>query len=238
MWFSWKNINDVNYWEFDAKTGKPAGTTAIRDVQVTCSDQDSMTVVMQLAYHPADDASAVVMDEKVTLRIETPRADGSYRIDWRQQTTARVDVDLDRTPPPGLPGGKSWGGYGGLSFRGAKELANVVFTDSHGRTDMSVQRKTANWLDTSGTLHGKPVGITFFDHPTNPRHPTIWYIVKSQLPHGPFTYMNPAVLHDEPLKLKKGRTLQLAYRVLVHAGNAELQALEAEYSRFAATAFP
>lgn len=235
LWFSWKKINGIDYWAVNPKTGKPAGETELREVKVAGADQDGATIEMQLVYHPAGKPSQVVMDEKMTLEIETPRSDGSYRIDWGLRTTARVDVILDRTPPPGQPGGNSSGGYGGLSFRGAKDLSDVVMTDSQGRTDMAVHRKTARWLDTSGTIGDKPVGVTFFDHPTNPRHPSPWFIVKDRLPHRPFTYMNPALLCDKPMNLAKGTTLRLDYRVLVHPGRANHEELESEFKRFAST---
>ena len=234
LWFSWHTINGINYWEHDRTTGKPAGTTELRKVEVTRANQQGAVVILRFAYHPAN-VDRVIMDEVVTLRIETPRADGSYRIDWEQNTTARVNVTLNRTPPPGQPNGKGHGGYGGLSYRGAKALANVKIIDSKGREDMKTHRQTARWMDVSGTLDGKPAGVTIFDHPSNPRHATPWFIVKVKKKHGPFTYINPALLCWKPLVLPKGRTLRLNYRVLLHRGRGDQATLDAEYQRFAAT---
>jgi hypothetical protein len=236
LWFSWKMINGVNYWEFDP-TGKPRGTTELGDVQVTCPAKsgevrDRATVVLHFIYHPAG-AHPAVMKEKVTLTIELPRPDGSYRIDWHQRSTALVDVELNRTPPPGRPGGVAHGGYGGLSYRGARQLTEVTMTDSQGRTNMAVHRQTARWLDASGMLDGQAAGVTLLDHPSNPRHPTPWFIVRTPKPGHPFWYTNPALLCWEPLALSKGQTLELRYQILVHEGLCDRDWLDSQWKTFA-----
>ena len=238
LWFSWKKINGLNYWEIDRRTGKPAGKTRLLDVEVLKSGQDGAELKLTFAFHPAGKPDDVVLDETVLLEIETPRPDGAYRIDWLQETTARVDAVFDRTPPPGQPGGKGHGGYGGLSLRGAKDLDRTLMIDSSGRRDMEIHRQYARWMDTSGVIGKDHAGVTFMDHPGNPRHPVPWFVVKNRLKHGPFTYMNPAILCRQPLTLKKGETLRQFYRVLIHPGPAYASLLEEEFERFAAVAPP
>ncbi len=53
LWFSWKYINRVNYWEHDRRTGKPAGRTEWFDVEANTRDDQSATISMLLAYHPS-----------------------------------------------------------------------------------------------------------------------------------------------------------------------------------------
>jgi hypothetical protein len=231
LWFSWKTINGVNYWETNPATGKPDGTTRLTGTRILRTDDSGAELVFDFVFHPAAGGDPV-MKESVRLSIETPRPDGTYRIDWHQRTTATGPVVLDRTPLPDQPGGKPYGGYGGLSFRAAKDLGEVLMLDSEGRRGMDVHRRRATWLDTSGIVAGKPAGVTFFDHPANPRHPTTWYVALSQLKVGPFTYMNPALLHDEPIKLGAGESLALRYRILVHPGAANPPALDAEFKSF------
>lgn len=43
LWFSWKFINDVNYWEFDPKTGRPNGRTAWSNVEVETFNPERCT---------------------------------------------------------------------------------------------------------------------------------------------------------------------------------------------------
>ena len=232
LWFSWKSINGVNYWETSPATGKPDGITRLTDATVPRADASGAEVRFDFVFHPATGGDPV-LKETVRLSIETPRTDGSYAIDWHQLTTAlKVPVVLDRTPPPGQPDGKSYGGYGGLSVRAAKDLTAIALLDSESRHGMQAHRQRARWLDASGTVDDKPAGVTIFDHPANPGHPATWYVALNPLKHGPFTYMNPALLHDHPIELGPGKSLTLRYRILVHTGAADPRSLDAEFQRF------
>lgn len=86
----------------------------------------------------------------------------------------------------------------------------------------------ARRVDFSGpTKKGSVAGITVFDHPTNPRHPTAWYLNASQ------PYFSPALIYAAPLTLKAGAKMRLRYRVLVHQGPGAAAALEREWKSFA-----
>jgi hypothetical protein len=233
VWFSWKYINGINYWENNNKTGKPDGTMRLLHAKVLRTDATGADIQFDFDFHPAAGGDPV-MKETVRLSIETPRPNGSYTIDWHQTSTApdNAEIILDRTPPPDQPGSKPYGGYGGFSFRGAKDLTNATVLDSEGRRNMDAHRGRARWLDTSGTILGQPAGVTFFDHPANPGHPTRWYVALRPLKDGPFTYMNPAILHDAPITLGRGESISLRYRILVHPGPADPPALDAEFNRF------
>ena len=116
LWFSWKYINKVNYWEVDAKTGRPAGRTSWSNVRVSFGHDLETRIAMDLDYRPVG-AAAPVLTEKRTIEVSRPDADGVYAIDWTGAFTAVADAVLDRTPLPGQPGGGVSGGYAGLSLR-------------------------------------------------------------------------------------------------------------------------
>jgi len=66
----------------------------------------------------------------------------------------------------------------------------------------------------SGVIDGTEAGIAFFDHPSNPRHPTRWYgILDGSVP---FWYLNASLLQLESYTLHAHRSLRLRYRVFVH----------------------
>ena len=116
IWFSWKTINGVLYWEEDPKTGKSPGETEVVDVQATPRDDHSARFELALSYHPPGQPAVLV--ERRIVEVSAPTADGAYHIDWQSTFTAgEADVVLDRTPIAGEPNGVSWGGYAGLSLR-------------------------------------------------------------------------------------------------------------------------
>ena len=220
LWFSWKKINGVNFWETD-KELQQKGRNEIHDPVIQCEpDGDTATIRYRELSHPDPKGPAGLAD-RVTIKITRPAGDCGPKVEWKMVTTALTDVVLDRTPPPGQPGGRGWGGYGGFSWRGAKALKSVSFLDSEGRRDDAAHRKNARWMSISGTVDERPMGLLMIDHPKNPRHPSSWYVTGK--PDLPFWYANPALLQDEPMTLAKGESFTHVYRLMVHDGswNAE-----------------
>jgi len=223
LWFSWKLIDRVNYWDWATeKSGKPAGRTTRAGKEVVKQGPDSCSISMDLQYSAAD---KTVLNEKRIITFALPRADGSYTIDWHMTFTAGEGVVLGRTPPEEKP----WGGYGGLSFRGAPSMRSQRVLDSEGRQGKEGHGKRARWMDFSAQLdqHGTAAGVAIFDHPGNPRHPSPWYVSLGKMP-----YFNPAFLFAEPYTLPAGKPLVLRYRVLIHPGQGEPDRLEKEFEAF------
>jgi hypothetical protein len=229
LWFSWKYLNGVNYWDFPAKRpNQPDGKTAVIDPATVQASGATATVKLRLEYSKAQ----VVLAEERTLACSFPRPDGSYIIDWTSKFTAKdQDVVFERTPPQKAP----WGGYGGLGFRASKTMREFRAIDSEGRTGRAESHgKAARWMDFSGVF-GEPdekptaAGTAIFDHPSNPRHPAPWYLSDTtDLP-----YFGPALLFAEPMTLKAGASFAVRYRILVHPGPGDKTAMEKEYQEFA-----
>ena len=230
LWFSWKYINHVNYWEEDRKTGLSAGLTELTDVKITPADDHSARIEMTLSYHPPQ--KPAVLTEKRLITVSPPDDKGNYRIDWRCSFTAGLEyVVLDRTPPAGQEGGKSWGGYAGLSARLAENLTEFKVLNSKLKQNTNAHGQKARWTDFSAlTPDGRPAGIAIFDHPSNLRHPTQWYISKKSPKKNNFS---SAPLFDKPYTIPAGKTLTLKYRVLVHAAKGRAKSLDAEWKTFA-----
>lgn len=232
LWFAWKSINGLNYWEEDRTTGLSQGRTEITDVKLTPHDDSSAQIEITLSYHPPE--KPAVLTEKRMIDISAPDDKGRYRMDWQSTFTAGAeDVLLNRTPIPGEKGGKAWGGYAGLSVRLAKGISKCQVLDSEGRKDMAAHGKNARWMDFNGQVApGKTAGIAIFDHPKNLRHPSPWYV--SMNAKIPFGYFSPAPLFNEPYTLKAGQSLALRYRILIHPDRANKKSLDAEWKNFTA----
>jgi len=225
LWFSWKYIDGLNYWE--EKNGHSEGLTAWSAPQIATREDGSAEIGLELAYRP-NAAAAPVLTERRTVAVSAPDADGGYRMDWTLAfTVGEHPVTLDRTPPPGEPGGKSWGGYAGLSVRFASAFSNVetvastigrVPRDAAGRLDVRAAAAEQN-----GLVAGRPYGVAILAHPANPRAPGDWYPIEN--PAAPFHYLNAAFLLKSACALKPHETLTLRYRVCVHPGRWDAAAL-------------
>jgi len=238
LWFSWKFINGLNYWEEDRKTGLPEGLTEITNIEVKPRDDYSAQIAMQLSYQPP--SKAAVLTESCSISISKPDEDGRYSINWTSRFTAgAADVILDRTPITGEQGGQSWGGYAGLSVRLAKNVSDWQLTDSEGRKDLEAHGQKARWMNFGGrAAESKDFGIAIFDHPDNLRSrctsgsPS--FVIMD--PKVPFGYFSPALLFNKPYTLPGRQSFSLKYRILIQPGKAQKNLLEAEWKSFAETA--
>lgn len=238
LWFSWKEINGLNYWEEDRKTGLSEGRTEVVDVKIFPHNNFSAQIEMAISYHPPE--KPAILTENRTLYVSVPDKNGNYHIDWQSTFTA-VDekVVFERTPIEGQKGGRRWGGYATLACRiNTQSLQDITFIDSKGRKDLDIHTKPTPWVDVSGVLasdSSKAAGITIFDHPDNLRHPPPGYVIKNWVDEHNllFAYMNPGFLYEKGFQLKARESFTLCYRVLVHRDRGDLKTLQNEFTKFA-----
>ena len=233
LWFEWKFIDGVNYWEEIPDKGR----TEIPEFHANLADDFSARFRMTIDYRPP--SGEAVLQERRLIRVLPPDADGTYRIDWTGTFRAlSKDLLLDRTPPEDQPDGQSWGGYSGMSVRIAEEMREWRITDSEGREGLDCHRQPARWIrgDFAHGETGSEGGIAILDHPGNLRHPTPSFVVMPG--KEAFVYYSPAPLFEEPLLLAAGKSLTLRYRIVVHAGRAEAEVIDREWEAFAHPAKP
>lgn len=117
------------------------------------------------------------------------------------------------------------------------KVATGVLQDSAGRRDKDVWGKRANWIDDSGVVAGKALGVAMFDHPDNLRHPTYWhartYGLLAANPFGVKEFTGDAKA-DGAYAVPAGGELRLRYRVLLHGGGWSKARLDAAYAGWAA----
>jgi len=219
LWWSWKAINGVNYWEQNQTGTEPVEFTS------TQNDDGSARIDMTIAYHQPDQPP-VVMERRV-INVSEPDATGSYHIDWQATFTPAggKDVVFNKNS------------YGGMAIRLAAECCGDeavgrvpwTFSDSEGQANSNGQK--ARWVAYSGiTPKGQAATVVMFDHPENPRHPS-WWQTRSHYP-----YLNPSFTCKEDYTLPAGESLTLRYRILVHQGPADKETMQRQWKAFADTA--
>lgn len=96
--------------------------------------------------------------------------------------------------------------------------------------------RPSNWCDYSGTVNGKPVGISVFDDSKNPWR-ACWHVRNYGLlaanPFGRAKSGFPAVKGNTDLvRLEKGESLRLRYGVLLRRGDAASGKISQHFDRF------
>lgn len=232
LWFSWKFINGVNYWEYldnfkSPETGfKSEGITEIAKKEIAKNPDFSSDIRMEFLYHPVN--GKPVLSEDRNLHVSPPFPDGSYYIDEEHIFRPLTDhVLLDRTPIAGEPGGQSWGGYAGLSIRFNQDYTSPQIITSAD----SVPCPKCNWLYMGfDNLSGKKAGMAVLQHPQFTPGSTSWYVINE--PKIPFYYYSPAILFDNKIVLKMGETLRLKYRVWMLPGAVTSDKLQEKYKQY------
>lgn len=212
MWFCWKYINHLNYWEYlnefrTAKTGyKSEGATEITDSRIVRNPDFSCDIHLNINYHPQK--GETVMSEDRIYHVSRPSRDGNYFIEEDHLFKVLADsVVLDRTPPA-IRGGRIQGGYAGISIRFNQDFTSPVFKSAGD----SVQCKKCDWQYYGfESLTGKKIGIKIEQDPQFKSPTNTWYIINDPLI--PFYYFSPAVIFDSPVVLKKGTNWRLKYRI-------------------------
>ncbi len=98
--------------------------------------------------------------------------------------------------------------------------------------------RTAAWVDYSGTVDGKPVGVAIFDHPANVR-PSRYHVRDYGLfaisPFGEKAYTNGENDPNE-IVLKPRESLRLRFAAFVHDGDREAADVAGRYRKYVETA--
>ncbi|MBI5766961.1 MAG: PmoA family protein [Verrucomicrobia bacterium] len=214
LWFSWKYINTVNYWEEDRTSGRAAGKTSWTAPEIATRSDGGATIKLNVSYTTPDGRTDVT--EVRELRISAPGADGSYTIDWHARFTAGPEkILLDRTPMPGEPKGAVNGGYAGLSIRLAGAPLGIEFLAASGaapafRSDR--WRPDTAAVASNFTQDATGVGgVALLSDPANAGENAPWYLIHSRQ----MRFMCAAILAPKPREVAAGGTFALRYRVAV-----------------------
>lgn len=231
LWFTIKFVNGENFWEEYDSYG------VLRHEAAPAVDRRPGNCTIDGVLH-------WLRPDRVTVAIEERRqlthchlGQDSYAIDMHTELTPTTSVVLDRTPFT------TWGGYGGLAFRGRGDFHDTRLLLADGRSVDRVLGERGDWLDLSGIVGGAdgdvPAGITILEHPSNPRHgseaPVPWYGATRSATYGDegwSNFVNAAFLWDGPLEVAAGETLAFDHRVIVHDGIWDHGQVQAAFDRW------
>ena len=168
LWFSWKYINGINYWEED-KAGHAQGPTRWDPPEIITDADGSAKIKLTLRYLSL--SNTVVMDEQRQIQVSAPRGDGGVTIDWQGRFTAGDEpLLLDRTHMPGEDHGAVNGGYAGFSLRAAQAPAQCHFVTSEGpieKYESDRARPNSKAAACNITQDGRTDGVAILSHPSN-----------------------------------------------------------------------
>ena len=206
LWYTHGEVNGVDFWA----VGKGKGKIVHQDFLSMGATSFTALNLWQNA-----EGKTICQDER-TLSFYAP-SDQDRAIDISITIKATVgDVTFGDTKEG------SMGIRMAPQFRLKGEVAKGSALNSEGIVGKPVWGKRASWISYWAPFGEKEVGISIFDHPSNPRHPTWWhardYGLVAANPFG-LRHFEGKPKGAGNMVLKKGESLTFRYRFLFHSGN-------------------
>lgn len=214
LWSTIKFVNGENFWETYGEFGTLVTTEVVE------TDGCVEATIDWVA--PGGEAIAVLE----TRELRTIELDDHYAIDWTFTLRPTVDTEFDRTPFT------TWGGYGGLTLRGAPAWTDTAIVLPDGAARDRVLGEPAPWC----ALRSDAATVAILDHPDNIRFPTPWYGSNRADTYGEgwANFVNAAFLWDAPVTIRAGETLIRRHRVVVADGAMPTDRIADEFAAWSA----
>jgi hypothetical protein len=222
LWLTWPNVNGINFWE-EHFAPEQTGYIYHRAFEPAQAPAGEARLVSQQEWRTL--SGERLIDGRFGLTVHATRANARL---------VSIDIALyapDKPVELGTPPQ-----YHGLGYRCARSMDGGRIVNARGDEGPELTNGArAAWCSYAGRLDGIErkdlpargegwVGVTIFDHPTNPRHPTPWFTM-----HRPFGFIAPALSFHEPYVIEQGQTLALRFGVLVQQGPVDPSTLAQAY---------
>lgn len=211
FWFTHGDVNGTDFWGSDPLNGDKPNFGSIRE---TSRHFLSGPVVGVLRTTDAwlDHQGKPLLDDERVFRFH---ATASTRV-------VDFEVRLKASHGPIVFGDTKEGMFG-LRVASSMDVSRKEggrITNAEGLQDDRAWGKPSSWVDYTGPVEGKTVGIAILNHPSSFRYPTTWHVRT----YGLFA-ANPFGWHDFGQKqtgrftLPAGESIGFAYRLVLHEGD-------------------
>jgi len=221
IWLAHHSINGVDFWSDNT----PGCIRQKMWLAYLDSDQES---IMAVLLDWIDGENVILMEqETIVALMSLPDNEHGLEIQITMRPPANNEtVELGKT------------NFGFLAVRVAKSISGYfgggTISSSAGEIgEKNIFGKIAKWVDYSGPIAvGKGPnrritveGITYFDHPSNPRFPTYWHVREDG-------WMGASFNMKEPYTITRKKPLVLRYLLYAHYGGYDPIKAEEVYTAF------
>ena len=206
LFFGCDRVNGGNYWQ----EGLERGQIRTLRAEILESGEDKVVIVNECIW-TRPNAQAPVKDIR-TITITAPSED-LYFIDFEVTLDMLMDVEIEKTNHSFFSGRMA----PDLSVTAGGTMINAEGEQGE-KGDEGTFGKRSPWMDCYGTRNGITEGMAIIQHPDNPWYPSPWFTRD-------YGFFSPTPMYwpedDTSTKFKKGESLTLKYRVVVHTGDTE-----------------
>lgn len=208
FWFTHGKVNNIDFWSELPNHGNIRET---RRFAVTSGP--ALGLIRTADDWMGPDGTIILTDER-TVRFYATK-------------TARIidfDIVLAATEGP-VTFGDTKEGMFGIRVPTSMDVNSKKggkIQNSEGLTDLKAWGKPAPWVDYTGPVEGKTVGIAILNGPASFRYPTTWHVRDYGLfAANPFGYIDFGMKESGDYTIPKGESIGFRYRVILHEGTTE-----------------
>ena len=213
VWMSHVDVGGVDFWT-DRRLG------VVRHKRIVGYEDEDERSSITAENEWVDKDGRVLLNE--TRRVSVVLLEGREWLLVIDSTFTAEDkaVTLSKTP------------FGLLGVRMAKTIGvhdggGRIRNSEGGVNEKEVLWKQARWVDYSGAIENDRIeGITLFDHPGNPNHPSYFHVRNDG-------WMGASLTFDGPREITPDKPLHVRYGLYVHSEMKSPAEIEEQWRRFA-----
>ena len=214
LFFGCDRVNGGNYWQEGLERGQIISLRA--DIIETGNEK---AVIENECIWRRPGADAPIKDKRI-ITISAPSKEKT-QIDFDITMEMLMDVTIEKT------------NHSLFSGRIDPDLAvtngGTMINAEGERGEKETFGKRSSWMDYHGERQGKVEGMAIMQHPSNEWYPAPWFTRD-------YGFFSPTPMYwpenDKNTILKKGETIQLRYRVLVHSGDHIEAGIAGEFEKY------
>lgn len=214
LFFGCDKVNGGNYWQEGLERGQIVSIRA----DVIESGNDKVIIENECIWRRPNANAPIKDTRKITITAPSKEI---YQIDFDVTLEMLMDVIIEKT------------NHSLFSGRMDADLAVInggTMINSNGeKGEKDTFGKKAAWIDFYGKRGDKQEGMAIMQHPSNEWYPAPWFTRD-------YGFFSPTPMYwpqnDKETSLKKGQTIKLKYRVLVHAGDTSTAKIAEQFEKY------
>ena len=220
LWFTYGNVNGIDFW------AEQPGHGSIRETRrFAVIEGPAIGLIRTADDWLGPDGSTILTDQR-TVRF------------YATKTSRIIDFDIVLIASEGpVTFGDTKEGMFGIRVPTSMDVNSKKggkITNSDGLTDLKAWGKPAPWVDYTGPVEGKTVGIAILNGPGSFRYPTTWHVRDYGLfAANPFGYKDFGQKESGAYTIPKGDSIAFRYRVILHEGETEAAGIREAFEAYA-----
>ena len=214
LFFGCDKVNGGNYWQEGLERGQIVSIRA----DIIESGNDKVIIENECIWRRPNASAPIKDTRKITITAPSKEV---FQIDFDVTLEMLMDVVIEKT------------NHSLFSGRMDADLAVInggTMINSNGeKGEKETFGKKAAWIDFYGKRGDKQEGMAIMQHPSNEWYPAPWFTRD-------YGFFSPTPMYwpqnDKETNLKKGQTIKLKYRVLVHSGDTSTAKIAEQFEKY------